>query len=94
MTILQSAARAGINHVYNRRDIHFIRDNPRLTLQVEELRAAAHAVPGMLTDRRIKVDVDFLPGVGPVAGFQSFLIHDIASVVFIFQAKHSPRRGG
>ena len=68
MTILQSAARAGINHVYHRRDIHFIRDNPRLTLQVEELRAAAHAVPGMLTDRRIKVDVDFLPGVGPVAG--------------------------
>jgi hypothetical protein len=37
MTILQSAARAGINHVYHRRDIHFIRDNPRLTLQVEEL---------------------------------------------------------
>ena len=70
MTILQGAARAGIDHLHHRRDIHFIRDDPRLTLEIEQLRAAAHAVPGMLTDRRIKVDVDFLPGVGQVAGLQ------------------------
>jgi len=83
MAVFKCAAWAGVNHTHDRINIHFIRDDPRLTFQVEEFGAAAHAVSRVLTDTGVEVDINFLTGIGPVPGLQEIVIHDIASVVIM-----------
>lgn len=79
MTVLQRAARTAVDNLYHRGNLHFIRHNPRLTLQIKQLRAATHTITGVLADSGIKIDVDIIAGIDAVAGLLKLLIHHSAS---------------